>query len=249
MKPNIKLTKIYNDGTTITLKDNSYNVSVLPDKIILEIGMLNEEKDKIILTELSSPNIDNFFNNDDEVIVNSFSLGKTDVDSYLLKIKSGVIEVIYSSFNLFNSTPVELQQSKIILPFPVYELEKYSVVLINDNIYHIDKKRSYENVLQLKEDTLINDTISLYVGYTNSNYIVHTLQLNQKITETLGLSIEYNNGSVDSVNKSEIYKNNQKLRDIVLKYKAIEGLKKSNDMLKIASIIESLDAELEPSKI
>ena len=248
MKPNIKLTKIFNDGTTITVKDNSYNVSVLPDKIVLEIGLLNKDKDKIILTELSSPSINNFFNNDDEVIINSFSLGKTDVDSYLLKIESGVIEITYSSFNNLNNTPVQVQESKIILPFPVYELEKYSVVLINDNVYHIDKKNSYENVLQLKENTLINDTVILYVGYTNCNYIVHTLLLNQKIVETLGLSIEYTNGSVDSVNKSEIYKNNQKLRDIVLKFKAIEGLKKSNDMLKIASVIESLNNELEPSK-
>ena len=248
MKPNIKLTKIFNDGTTITVKDNSYNVSVLPDKIVLEIGLLNKDKDKIILTELSSPSINNFFNNDDEVIINSFSLGKTDVDSYLLKIESGVIEVTYSSFNNLNNTPVQVQESKIILPFPVYELEKYSVVLINDNVYHIDKKNSYENVLQLKENTLINDTVILYVGYTNCNYIVHTLLLNQKIVETLGLSIEYTNGNVDSVNKSEIYKNNQKLRDIVLKFKAIEGLKKSNDMLKIASVIESLNNELEPSK-
>ena len=248
MKPNIKLTKIFNDGTTITVKDNSYNISVLPDKIVLEIGLLNKDKDKIILTELSSPSINNFFNNDDEVIINSFSLGKTDVDSYLLKIESGVIEVTYSSFNNLNNTPVQVQESKIILPFPVYELEKYSVVLVNDNVYHIDKKNSYENVLQLKENTLINDTVILYVGYTNCNYIVHTLLLNQKIVETLGLSIEYTNGSVDSINKNEIYKNNQKLRDIVLKFKAIEGLKKSNDMLKIASVIESLNDELEPSK-
>lgn len=248
MKPNIKLTKIFNDGTTITVKDNSYNISVLPDKIVLEIGLLNKDKDKIILTDLSSPSINNFFNNDDEVIINSFSLGKTDVDSYLLKIESGVIEVTYSSFNNLNNTPVQVQESKIILPFPVYELEKYSVVLVNDNVYHIDKKNSYENVLQLKENTLINDTVILYVGYTNCNYIVHTLLLNQKIVETLGLSIEYTNGSVDSINKNEIYKNNQKLRDIVLKFKAIEGLKKSNDMLKIASVIESLNDELEPSK-
>lgn len=247
MKPNIKLTKIYHDSTTISIKDDSCNVGTIPDIVVLEIGLLNKEKDKIILTNNGLITVNDFFNGD-ELNINSLTLGKTDFNQYLLKIESGVIEIIYSCFTNLGNINAQVLESKVILPFPNYQIiDKYKNLLINDKVYYIDVKNSFGNTLQLTENTFINDYKILYGGVVNTNYIIHTLQLNEKIVKSLGSIIEYEN-LPSCYSETEFSKNKQKHRDIILKFKAIEGLRKSNDMLKIASLIEGINAELEPTK-
>jgi hypothetical protein len=240
MIPSIKLEKMYRNGTTFTISDNTCDVLITPDKLILNVGFFNKSKTSIILDSNSYITPKQFIDGS-SLLINSKELNVTNPDSKLLEIESGIIEFNYYIFYDKYIT-VEVNSNKIILNFPAYTIVSYyDYILINNIVYSINKYQSYNNIIVLNEDTKMVGEIELYVGCMGINYIVHTIQINKRLTAMIGLSINADCNK-DACNDDCTKEN--KLVNYLLLYDSINTLKDNNDLPKLNYVINTLKSYL-----
>ena len=235
----IELVKVHNSNTSISIRDTCFDKTDC-DLVCLEIGLLNKSKELLVLNDLSSVTKEQFLSGY-LLDINSYTLGKTIYSEELLSLDFGVLEINYYCFNNIGSFSIVDKRIALQTNFLNY-VSLDDVLYINNKIYTIDKVKTYDNHIVLNESIIIDETYIVHAGSFDKKYIVNDYLLERKVNDLLieQLEIESNN----KICSNKRIQSKDYLVTLILELKAIKIYKESCDIIKIASIIESLKNKL-----
>ena len=247
MKPSIKLHRVYKNGTTFSVLNDSVDGNPNPDLVMFEIGLLKQQLTPIVLGYGDTPTIAEFMDKGVPFYINSYTLGETtDVDEPLRVLGSGVIQFV---FHAFYDSGYELT----VEPNGRYFTTEYNLmndlfssetIRVGSVIYNIDKRALTPNKIYVKEAITQKGKHSFMLGNVATNYIVSRGKIEDKI-EQIYLSLKTDIlDDKDVCCNPELEKRFELLRNMKLLLEAVEYHCKRQDFISIASILETLERTL-----
>lgn len=228
----IELIKVHNSNTCISIRDTGIN-NLTYELLYFKIGML--KKDKISLKLDNNSLITNQLFLDGNLLdINSYTLGITQINEELLELELGVIQIDYHQFNKIGTFTVS-NNSITINQNILNTLDYSSIVYINGDVYTINKNKSYNNIIVLNE-TIIDGIFNIYIGFCDTKYVVNNYSISKELCNILRDNIS----DIDNLKCNNKKISKEDLVTLILETKSLDILKENCDILKIASLIESI---------
>lgn len=249
MKPSFKIQNVYHNNTTISIIDDSYEGNPNPDEVVFEIGFLKKKASIVKLGYGNTPSVPEFIDEGVPLYINSYTLGETETEyDKLKKFGTGVIEVkYYAYYTVPDELTIDSKSNAFTSELDLSNLAySYDVIRLNGVNYTINKQALIPNKIFVKEkiDPNVKSTTDVMFGNLGVKYIVSKGTVMEKVsliyTSLKEGILSGNDVCCNSENETMIVN----LRNMVLLLKSVDYHCSNGNYLKIASILETIEATI-----